>query len=59
MLAKHDHQGRLVATGLYSASGSLTSTSDPTSVSTNRIGLSETAYDGARAGVEVDPVAVR
>ncbi len=40
-----DNLGRGTAGGLYSSTSGLTVTSDPTSVSTNRLSLNETSYD--------------
>ncbi|MCH8314975.1 MAG: RHS repeat protein, partial [Planctomycetes bacterium] len=40
-----DNLGRTTAGGLYSSTSGLTVTSDPTSVSTNRLSLSQTSYD--------------
>ena len=40
-----DNLGRSTAGGLYSSTSGLTVTSDPTSVSTNRLSLSQTSYD--------------
>lgn len=44
-VTKLDHAGRAIARGVYSLSTGLTASTDPTSVATNRIGLSETFYD--------------
>ena len=44
-LTKYDNLGRTVAVGQYNSTSGLTVSSDPTSVTTNRIGLSETFYD--------------
>ncbi|MCC6228391.1 MAG: hypothetical protein IT432_04100 [Phycisphaerales bacterium] len=40
-----DNLGRVTARGLYSSTGSLTLSSDPTSVAGSRLDLSETLYD--------------
>jgi len=45
VLRKFDHMGRVIATGLYSSASGLSASSDPTSVTTNRLALFETAYD--------------
>jgi len=45
VLRKFDHLGRVLATGLYSSSSGLTAASDPTSVTSNRIALTEQAFD--------------
>ncbi len=42
---KYDHQGRRIATGQYSSTSGLSATTDPTSTATNRLALSESAYD--------------
>ena len=44
-LVKYDNLGRVVASGQYSSTSGLTAASDPTSVATNRLALSETFYD--------------
>ncbi|MGP1345533.1 MAG: RHS repeat-associated core domain-containing protein [Phycisphaerales bacterium] len=44
-VVKIDNLGRSIAVGGYSASGSLTAATDPTSVTTSRITLSESSYD--------------
>ncbi len=44
-VVKYDERNRVVASGQYSSSGSLSITTDPTSVSSNRVALSETLYD--------------
>jgi RHS repeat-associated protein len=46
-LVKYDSAGRVIASGTYSSASGLSATSDPTSVTTNRLSLSETAYDEA------------
>ncbi|MCC6244764.1 MAG: hypothetical protein IT353_18100, partial [Gemmatimonadaceae bacterium] len=44
-LVKYDSAGRTVAAASYSSVSGLSATSDPTSISTNRLSLSETFYD--------------
>lgn len=44
-VAKYDNLNRPVASGQYSSSSGLSATTDPTSAATNRIALSESAYD--------------
>ena len=44
-LNKYDNMGRSVATGIYSSDAGLALGDDPTTESSNRLGLSETAYD--------------
>jgi hypothetical protein len=44
-LRKYDNLGRVVASALYSSTSGLSSSSDPTSVATNRLALSETRFD--------------
>ncbi|XVJ60748.1 MAG: hypothetical protein HEQ23_15715 [Tepidisphaera sp.] len=46
-VVKYDSAGRVIASGTYSSSSGLSATTDPTSVTTNRLSLSETAYDEA------------
>jgi RHS repeat-associated protein len=41
----YDNRSREIAVGQYSSTSGLGATSDPTSVSTNRLALNETAYD--------------
>jgi YD repeat-containing protein len=45
VLNKFDGAGRLVASGLYTSTSGLSATSDPTSVTSNRVALRETKYD--------------
>jgi len=42
---KFDNLGRLLATGLYGSSGGLSASTDPTTTSTNRVGLTQAFYD--------------
>ncbi|RNC81833.1 MAG: hypothetical protein ED559_08630 [Phycisphaera sp.] len=44
-LNKYDNFGRATAVGRYSSATGLTATSDPTSVTSNRLALSEASYD--------------
>lgn len=44
-LVKHDNLGRAVAVARYSSSSGLDISDDPTSLATNRVGLSQTFYD--------------
>ncbi|MGE3425066.1 MAG: hypothetical protein AB7N24_23705, partial [Dehalococcoidia bacterium] len=44
-VTKYDNRSRVVATGLYSSSGSLTVSTDPTSTTSARVALSQTFYD--------------
>jgi len=44
-LHKYDNLGRQIATGLYSSTSGQTAGSDPTSVSSNRLALSQTLFD--------------
>lgn len=44
-LGKYDARGRVIASGMYNSTSGLTASSDPTSVTTNRLELSETFYD--------------
>ncbi|MCA9281060.1 MAG: hypothetical protein H6812_10565 [Phycisphaeraceae bacterium] len=44
-VVKLDEMGRAIASGMYSSSSGLTASTDPTSVTTNRIALSETSYN--------------
>ena len=44
-LTKYDNLNRTVAVGQFSSTSGLSASSDPTSVTTNRIGLNETFYD--------------
>ena len=45
VLTKFDNLGRSVAVGVYSSTSGITASTDPTSTSSNRLDLSETAYD--------------
>lgn len=42
---KYDNRGARIATGQYSSASGLSASTDPTSNATNRLALSETAYD--------------
>lgn len=42
---KYDNMGRPIATGLYSSSSGLDASDDPTSLTTNRMALTQTFYD--------------
>lgn len=44
-VVKSDNLGREIARGLYSSSSGLSASTDPTSTTTNRLALQETAYD--------------
>lgn len=44
-VSKYDNSNRVIATGQYSSSSGLSASTDPTSTTTNRVALSETAYD--------------
>ena len=44
-VAKYDNEGHAIATGLYSSSSGLVATTDPVSTSSNRLALSESAFD--------------
>jgi hypothetical protein len=44
-VVKYDQQGRTVAQGTYKSTASVTAGTDPTSVTTDRLALSETGYD--------------
>jgi len=44
-VTKYDQQGRAAAQGLYRYNATLTASTDPTSATTDRIGLNETSYD--------------
>jgi RHS repeat-associated protein len=44
-LKKFDNKDRVIAVGLYSSASGLSATSDPTSVTTNRLALGQTFYD--------------
>ncbi|MCK4873242.1 MAG: hypothetical protein KAS72_10995 [Phycisphaerales bacterium] len=45
ILTKYDNRGRVIAVGQYSSAGGLSASSDPTTVTTNRIGLVENDHD--------------
>jgi RHS repeat-associated protein len=45
VLSKFDNLGRQIATGLYSSSSGLGASSDPTTLATNRLALSQSFYD--------------
>jgi RHS repeat-associated protein len=44
-VTKYDNLSRVVAMGQFSSSSGLSASTDPTATTTNRVGLSETAYD--------------
>jgi RHS repeat-associated protein len=44
-LVKYDNLGRVVASGQYADTSGLSASSDPTSIATSRLSLSETLYD--------------
>ncbi len=45
VLSKYDNMNRMTVMGTYSSAAGLSASSDPSSVATNRLSLSETSYD--------------